>query len=56
MSQADYYQNGNHSACDTIHSPLLSRPMRGFDKGDEVLIRRLRYATPTVMPISSLRD
>ncbi|MDR2440653.1 MAG: hypothetical protein LBE12_14925 [Planctomycetaceae bacterium] len=22
MSQADYYQNGNHSACDTLHSPL----------------------------------
>ncbi|MDR2439573.1 MAG: hypothetical protein LBE12_09435 [Planctomycetaceae bacterium] len=22
MSQADYYQNGNHSACDTIHSQL----------------------------------
>ncbi|MDR2441276.1 MAG: hypothetical protein LBE12_18090 [Planctomycetaceae bacterium] len=22
MSQADYYQNGNHSACDTIHYPL----------------------------------
>ncbi|MDR2440309.1 MAG: hypothetical protein LBE12_13195 [Planctomycetaceae bacterium] len=22
MSQADYYQNGNHSACDTLNSPL----------------------------------
>ncbi|MDR2440748.1 MAG: hypothetical protein LBE12_15405 [Planctomycetaceae bacterium] len=22
MSQSDYYQNGNHSACDTIHSQL----------------------------------
>ncbi|MDR2440096.1 MAG: hypothetical protein LBE12_12110 [Planctomycetaceae bacterium] len=22
MPQADYYQNGNNSACDTIHSPL----------------------------------
>ncbi|MDR2441358.1 MAG: hypothetical protein LBE12_18510 [Planctomycetaceae bacterium] len=22
MSQADYYPNGHHSACDTIHSQL----------------------------------
>ncbi|MDR2441220.1 MAG: hypothetical protein LBE12_17805 [Planctomycetaceae bacterium] len=35
MSQADYYQNGNHSACDTIHyqlsilnSQLLSEEIR----------------------------
>ncbi|MDR2438536.1 MAG: hypothetical protein LBE12_04060 [Planctomycetaceae bacterium] len=23
-SQADYYRNGNNSACDTIHSPLFT--------------------------------
>ncbi|MDR2441465.1 MAG: hypothetical protein LBE12_19055 [Planctomycetaceae bacterium] len=24
MSQADYYQNGNHSACDTINYQLFT--------------------------------
>ncbi|MDR2441188.1 MAG: hypothetical protein LBE12_17645 [Planctomycetaceae bacterium] len=34
MSQADYYPNGNNSACDTIHSPLptlnYSPPLAGL--------------------------
>ncbi|MDR2439815.1 MAG: hypothetical protein LBE12_10660 [Planctomycetaceae bacterium] len=25
MSQADYYQNGNNSACDIINSPLSTK-------------------------------
>ncbi|MDR2441310.1 MAG: hypothetical protein LBE12_18270 [Planctomycetaceae bacterium] len=63
MPQADYYHNGNNSACGTIHSQLstlnyqlsIISPRAGlcsvgyFD-------RRLRCATPTVMHISSLWD
>ncbi|MDR2440152.1 MAG: hypothetical protein LBE12_12400 [Planctomycetaceae bacterium] len=32
MSQADYYPNGNHSACDTIHFPFstIILPLQGI--------------------------
>ncbi|MDR2440369.1 MAG: hypothetical protein LBE12_13495 [Planctomycetaceae bacterium] len=48
MSQADYYQNGNHSACDTINSPLstinyqLNRlPVQG-DSGEQLFCNKNR--------------
>ncbi|MDR2441397.1 MAG: hypothetical protein LBE12_18705 [Planctomycetaceae bacterium] len=57
MSHADYYQNGNHSACDTINSPLSTTlsPHAGLCSVEH-FDRRLRCATPTVMHFSSLRD
>ncbi|MDR2441502.1 MAG: hypothetical protein LBE12_19240 [Planctomycetaceae bacterium] len=52
MSHANYYLNGNNSACGTINSPLstinyqlLSRPCRAFCNR-EFLIRRLRISPP----------
>ncbi|MDR2439936.1 MAG: hypothetical protein LBE12_11270 [Planctomycetaceae bacterium] len=45
MSQANYYHNGNNSACDTLHSQLstIILPLQGF--GVLYLLRRaLPYA------------
>ncbi|MDR2441049.1 MAG: hypothetical protein LBE12_16945 [Planctomycetaceae bacterium] len=63
MSHADFNRNDCkslatlstlHSPLSTLHSQLLSRPMRGF-----VMLGILTVgcaALPTVMHISSLRD
>ncbi|MDR2439227.1 MAG: hypothetical protein LBE12_07655 [Planctomycetaceae bacterium] len=57
MSHADYYLNGNNSACDTLHYQLLLA-LAGLWKNGGVPTPAVRFASPPVMyftPLAGLR-